>query len=115
MPTPKQSGALSFFEDFHPPKSRFREDVLEGLSLSQKAIPPKHFYDARGSALFDDITDTEDYYVTRTELGILDAIAEDIATKAGSDAVVIEPGSGSSVTPQCFSNSERTSSRETWR
>jgi len=97
MPTPKQSGALSFFEDFHPPKSRFREDVLEGLSLSQKAIPPKHFYDARGSALFDDITDTEDYYVTRTELGILDAIAEDIATKAGSDAVVIEPGSGSSV------------------
>lgn len=97
MSTPKQSGALSFFEDFHPPKSRFREDVLEGLSLPQKTIPPKHFYDARGSALFDDITDTEDYYVTRTELGILDAIAEDIAKKAGSDAVVIEPGSGSSV------------------
>jgi L-histidine N-alpha-methyltransferase len=97
MSTPKPSGALSFFKDFHPPKSRFREDVLDGLSRNQKAIPPKHFYDARGSALFDDITGTEDYYVTRTELGILDAIAADIAARAGSGAVVIEPGSGSSL------------------
>ncbi|QNL20159.1 L-histidine N(alpha)-methyltransferase [Hyphobacterium sp. CCMP332] len=97
MTMPSHAGTLSFFNDLHPPKSRFQDDVLEGLSRPQKSIPPKHFYDARGSALFDDITDTEDYYVTRTELGILDAIAGEIAAKAGSGAVVIEPGSGSSV------------------
>lgn len=96
--TPSQkAGALSFFEDLHPPKSRFLDDVMTGLSQPQKMIPPKHFYDARGSALFDDITGTDDYYVTRTELGILDDIAADIAARAGTGAVVIEPGSGSSV------------------
>ena len=97
MTMPNPTGTLSFFKDLHPPKSRFQEDALAGLSKSQKSIPPKHFYDARGSALFDDITDTEDYYVTRTELGILDSIADEIASLAGSHAVVIEPGSGSSV------------------
>jgi dimethylhistidine N-methyltransferase len=97
MTTTRQTGALSFFKDMHPPTSRFREDVIEGLGKPQKTIPPKHFYDARGSALFDDITGTQDYYVTRTELGILDTIAPEIAAKAGAGAVVIEPGSGSSV------------------
>ncbi|WP_421788399.1 L-histidine N(alpha)-methyltransferase [Hyphobacterium sp.] len=96
--TPSQNaGALAFFEDLHPPKSRFLDDVLTGLAKRQKSIPPKHFYDAKGSALFDDITGTDDYYVTRTELGILDGIADDIAARAGKDTVVIEPGSGSSV------------------
>lgn len=97
MTVSKTDGGLAFFEDLHPPKSRFLEDVLTGLAKPQKSIPPKHFYDARGSALFDDITGTDDYYVTRTELGILDSIADDIAAKAGTGAVVIEPGSGSSV------------------
>ncbi|WP_420434548.1 L-histidine N(alpha)-methyltransferase [Hyphobacterium sp.] len=97
MTLSQKAGALSFFEDLHPPKSRFLDDVLTGLSQSQKMIPPKHFYDAKGSALFDDITGTDDYYVTRTELGILDEIAGDIASRAGRGAVVIEPGSGSSV------------------
>ena len=97
MTTSRQAGGLSFFEDLHPPKSRFLDDVLSGLAKPQKSIPPKHFYDARGSALFDDITGTDDYYVTRTELGILDSIAGEIAAQAGPGAVVIEPGSGSSV------------------
>jgi len=97
MTTPSPAGNLSFFKDLHPPQSHFREDVLNGLSKARKSIPPKHFYDARGSALFDDITGTEDYYVSRTELSILDTIADEIAAKAGSGAVVIEPGSGSSV------------------
>lgn len=97
MTEPSPKGTLSFFTDLHPPKSRFLDDVLDGLSKPQKSIPPKHFYDARGSALFDDITDTEDYYVTRTELSILDAIAGEIADRAGPGAVVIEPGSGSSI------------------
>lgn len=97
MTTSKQNDALSFFEDLHPPASRFREEVLEGLALPQKKIPPKHFYDAKGSALFDDITRADEYYVTNTEIGILDTIAGEIAKLAGPDAVVIEPGSGSSI------------------
>jgi dimethylhistidine N-methyltransferase len=97
MTASPKADALSFFEDLHPPKSRFLDDVLTGLAQPQKTIPPKHFYDAKGSALFDDITGTDDYYVTRTELGILDDIAGDIARRAGKGAVVIEPGSGSSV------------------
>ena len=88
---------LAFFADLHPPKSDFREDVLSGLAASPKTIPPKYFYDAIGSALFDDITQTPEYYVTRTELALLDDISDEIADRAGKGAVVIEPGSGSSV------------------
>ena len=88
---------LAFFSDLHPPASDFREDVLTGLTATPKTIPPKYFYDAQGSALFDDITETPEYYVTRTELALLDTISTDIAERAGPGAVVIEPGSGSSL------------------
>lgn len=73
----------------------FREDVLSGLSLEQKAISPKHLYDARGSDLFDRICDVEDYYPTRTEASIFDESLDDIAAHIGPDAVLIEPGVGS--------------------
>lgn len=88
---------LAFFADLNPSTSDFRNDVLSGLSGTPKTIPPKYFYDAKGSALFDDITDTPEYYVMRTELGLLDRISDDIAERAGKGAVVIEPGSGSSL------------------
>ncbi|MEE2565646.1 L-histidine N(alpha)-methyltransferase [Hyphobacterium marinum] len=88
---------LAFFSDLHPPSSDFRRDVLEGLAATPKTIPPKYFYDRRGSALFDDITDTPEYYVMRTELALLDRISDEIAKRAGPGAVVIEPGSGSST------------------
>lgn len=88
---------LAFFADLHPPASDFRRDVLEGLAADPKMIPPKYFYDRRGSALFDDITDTPEYYVMRTELALLDQISDEIAGRAGPGAVVIEPGSGSST------------------
>lgn len=88
---------LAFFADLHPPSSDFRRDVLAGLSADPKTIPPKYFYDRRGSALFDDITETPEYYVMRTELALLDRISGEIADRAGPGAVVIEPGSGSST------------------
>ncbi|MEN0653904.1 MULTISPECIES: L-histidine N(alpha)-methyltransferase [Hyphobacterium] len=88
---------LDFFIDLHPPVADFRSDVLSGLRDRPRTIPPKYFYDADGSALFDAITTTPEYYVTRTELSILERIAPEIAARAGRGAVVIEPGSGSSV------------------
>jgi dimethylhistidine N-methyltransferase len=91
------STSLAFFEDRHPPASDFGRDVREGLSGDPKTLSPIYFYDARGSAIFDAITDTPEYYVTRTELGVLETHGAEIADRAGPRAVVIEPGSGSSV------------------
>ena len=49
----------------------FHDDVVAGLSLPQKSIPPKYFYDERGSQLFDAICDVPEYYPTRTEAALL--------------------------------------------
>lgn len=89
--------SLEFFDDQHPPAGDFLQDVRDGLGRTPKSIPPVYFYDREGSALFDQITDLPEYYVTRTELGLLDRIAPELARLAGHGAVVIEPGSGSSV------------------
>src|SRR5690606_523986 len=51
----------------------FRRDVLRGLASSPRCIPSKYFYDERGSQLFVAITETEEYYPTRTEQAIMDA------------------------------------------
>jgi len=94
---PTGHAALAFFEDQHPPAGDFLADVLDGFSRSPKQLAPVYFYDAAGSAIFDEITNLPEYYVTRTELSILDRIGPELATLAGPGAVVIEPGSGSSV------------------
>ncbi len=92
---PSPAPGPAFLLDRHPPKDDFAADVLEGLSKPQKQIPPKYFYDARGSDLFERICRTPEYYVTRTELKLLSDIGPDIADIAGSDVTVIEFGSGS--------------------
>jgi dimethylhistidine N-methyltransferase len=92
-----QDGDLAFFEDLHPPASDFRADVLAGLSRPQKTLSPKYFYDKTGSEIFDRITQAPEYYVTRTELALLDAIGPELRELAGPGAVVLEPGAGSSV------------------
>jgi L-histidine N-alpha-methyltransferase len=48
-----------------------RDDVLDGLTRPVKEIPPKHFYDARGSELFEQICELPEYYPTRTELALM--------------------------------------------
>lgn len=88
---------LDYFDDQHPPKGDFLRDVEDGFARDPKSIPPVYFYDRAGSALFDKITTLPEYYVTRTELALLDSIAPELARRAGHGAVVIEPGSGSSV------------------
>lgn len=94
---PTMHANLDFFDDQHPPAGDFLRDVVTGLRRSPKTIPPVYFYDRKGSALFDQITEAPEYYVTRTELALLDAIAPELAERSGHGAVVVEPGSGSSV------------------
>src|SRR5262245_47073561 len=73
------------------------DEVLAGLRESPKRIAPKFFYDARGSALFDQICELPEYYPTRTETRILEARGDDIAACIGEDALLVEFGSGSSL------------------
>src|ERR1700734_2635029 len=72
-----------------------RADARAGLTATPKWLPPKWFYDANGSALFDKITELPEYYPTRTERAILAAAAGQIAAASGAHTLV-ELGSGSS-------------------
>jgi L-histidine Nalpha-methyltransferase len=76
--------------------SQLREDVLVGLQYPQKTIPPKYFYDAHGSLLFEQICQQPEYYLTRTEATILREHTADIVDIVGNSALV-ELGSGSAV------------------
>lgn len=84
------------FYDQHPPQAGLREAVLDGLARAPKWIPPKFFYDERGSQLFDAICEQPEYYPTRTEEGILRACAKELAELAGTGTMLIELGSGAS-------------------
>ena len=75
----------------------FRADVHAGLAQAQKAIPARWFYDATGSALFEDITALPEYYPTRSETDLLTRHAADIAAAVGPGRAVVELGSGSST------------------
>ncbi|WP_157203379.1 L-histidine N(alpha)-methyltransferase [Methylomicrobium agile] len=84
------------FYDFHPTLSDFQVEILAGLSSRQKTIAPKFFYDAEGSQLFDRICELPEYYLTRTEIGLLERYGDQIAGAVGPEAVLFELGSGSS-------------------
>lgn len=84
MPTPRIAPTLM-------------DEVRTGLLSVPKRLPPTLFYDAEGSALFDQITGLAEYYPTRTERGILEQHAADMLQAVGSDLEVIELGSGSSI------------------
>ena len=83
------------FHDYHPDAEDLLGEVLHGLACQPKRLPPKFFYDQRGSQLFDAITRLPEYYPTRTEIGILREQGEAIAAHLGHDSVLIELGSGS--------------------
>ncbi len=76
-------------------RAALRRDVAAGLSSTPKELPPKYFYDARGSELFDEITRVAEYYPTRCERSILEERAAEIAGLSGADTLV-ELGSGTS-------------------
>jgi L-histidine Nalpha-methyltransferase len=75
--------------------SDFAAAVLAGLGAERKYLLSKHLYDAEGSALFDRITELEDYYPTRTEAAILRASAGTLADLMPPGAALVEPGAGS--------------------
>jgi dimethylhistidine N-methyltransferase len=74
----------------------FARELLAGLSRRPRSVPPKFFYDAAGSALFDRICDLPEYYPTRTELALLRRHAREMAECIGVDAEIVEFGAGSS-------------------
>jgi L-histidine N-alpha-methyltransferase len=77
-------------------EAALRADARAGLTADPKELPPKYFYDARGSQLFEKITELPEYYPTRTERALLEESVAAIAEASGADTVV-ELGSGSST------------------
>jgi L-histidine N-alpha-methyltransferase len=75
----------------------FRADVLTGLTARPRAIPARWFYDRRGSELFEEITALPEYYPTRTETALLEAVSPELGALAARGAAVVEFGSGSSM------------------
>ena len=90
-----QHGPRFALHDRRPGAGSFLGDVIAGLSRPLKSLPPKYFYDARGSRLFDAICDTPEYYPTRTESALMSARAGAMARRLGPRCAVIEYGSGS--------------------
>jgi dimethylhistidine N-methyltransferase len=81
--------------DFAPETEGFRAEVLRGLRQRPKELPCKYFYDARGSRLFEQICELDEYYLTRAELAILRGHVAEMAARLGRGCQVIEYGSGS--------------------
>ena len=92
--------------------NNFLGEVHNGLSGKVKKLNPKWLYDFNGSKLFEEITKLQEYYVTRTEIGILEKNKSEIANLIGEKATVIEPGAGESkkisiflkslIEPKCY-------------
>ena len=72
----------------------FLEDAINGLSNDPKSLPCKYFYDQSGSDLFVDICQQPEYYITRTEIALLQSIGSALSDYIGENAHIIEPGSG---------------------
>ena len=89
------SEAISFY-DAHPGVASLRDEVLQGLSASPRAIAPKFFYDERGSGLFDRICELPEYYQTRTETAILRDCLPELVEQLGEACLLVELGSGAS-------------------
>jgi L-histidine Nalpha-methyltransferase len=81
----------------HAEDDGFLAAVCAGLRRSPKSIPPKYFYDAHGSHLFDLICATPEYYPTRTEIAILETHGAEMAALLGRSSVLVELGSGSAI------------------
>ena len=78
-------------------ENAFFNDVVDGLGRPKKSLPCKYFYDERGSQLFDQICELDEYYLTRTEQQIMDQYADQMAAQLGERVMLVEFGSGSST------------------
>ncbi|MDA0999214.1 MAG: L-histidine N(alpha)-methyltransferase [bacterium] len=80
-----------------PADSSLLKEVLQGLRHEPKSLPCKYFYDERGSHLFEEICALEEYYPTRTEIGIMERHAAEMAAAIGPGSMIIELGSGAGI------------------
>jgi dimethylhistidine N-methyltransferase len=91
-----RSALTSSLEPIDESLAQFASDVVAGLSKVQKQLSPKYFYDGRGSALFERICLTKDYYPTRTEMALLTQVVATLSGSFPEGTVLIEYGSGAS-------------------
>src|SRR5215475_13951734 len=75
----------------------YTSEVLDGLTSGLKRLPCKLFYDELGSSLFEEITRLPEYYLTRTELEILEESSGEIVQAAGCPLSVVELGAGTAT------------------
>lgn len=85
------------FHDHKPKTLSLQEAVIQGFSGKSKSIPPKFFYDERGSALFAAICEQPEYYPPDIERAMLGQLAGEIAELTGTGRVIFEPGAGSAA------------------
>jgi L-histidine N-alpha-methyltransferase len=88
--------SISHAPRLDPASDDFAQAVLAGFAEKPRSLPCRFFYDARGSALFKEITQLEEYYPTRVETALLEAYGAEIAERMGDARVLVEFGSGSS-------------------
>lgn len=89
---------LCYFKPYSTRIERsFADEIISGLNSKQKTISSKFFYDLRGSELFDKICTIPEYYLTRTEVKILNSISDELSSILGSGFRIVELGSGSST------------------
>lgn len=93
----QSDGTLHSAQCVSPSSDDFLADVVAGLSQPERSLPCKYLYDQRGSQLFDQICELDEYYLTRTESAIMQDNSAEIAASIGRRAVVVELGSGSST------------------
>jgi dimethylhistidine N-methyltransferase len=89
--------AATVLLNLQPNAAQFLADVVQGLSARPKTLPCKHFYDERGSKLFDEICDLPEYYLTRAEDEIIKRYSQEMADQIGPGVMLVEYGSGSST------------------
>lgn len=85
-----------YLADLRPSLPDIHTEVVEGLSSQPKYLSPKYFYNRRGSELFEQICHLPEYYLTRTEISIMNNHRSSIAAEVGPDTCLIEYGSGNS-------------------
>jgi dimethylhistidine N-methyltransferase len=94
-------GQVQFY-DYNPVQQGLGQAVAEGLTRARRAIPPKYFYDTRGSELFEQICEQPEYYVPDAECEILTRHAGELTDLIGPGCLLIEPGAGASRKVRLF-------------
>jgi dimethylhistidine N-methyltransferase len=93
----QRAPALAIAENAAATLAESQQEILDGLTATQKRLSPKFLYDERGSQLFEEICTLPEYYPTRTELGLLRANSAQLAAIVGTRAQIVELGAGSSL------------------